>query len=55
MIKKIENILKQGGIEEYKAEAKLIVLELSGMKLEEIMLKKEIPNQDKMIEFNKCI
>ena len=50
MIKKIENILKQGGIEEYKAEAKLIVLELSGMKLEEIMLKKEIPNQDKMIE-----
>ena len=50
MIKKIENILKQGGIEEYKAEARLIVLELSGMKLEELMLEKEIPNQDKMIE-----
>ena len=30
MIKTIENILKNGGIEEYQAEAKLLVLEVSG-------------------------
>ena len=31
MIKTIENILKQGEIEEYQAEAKMIVFELSGL------------------------
>ena len=50
MIKTVENILKQGEIEEYQAEAKLIVLELSGLKLEEILLGKEIENKDKILE-----
>ena len=53
MIKTIENILKQGGIEEYQAEAKLIVLELSGLKLEEILLGKNIENSEKIIELAK--
>lgn len=53
MIKTVENILKQGGIEEYKAEAKLIVLELSGLKLEEILLGKNIENSEKIIELAK--
>lgn len=50
MIKTVENILKQAGIEEYKAEAKLIVLEVSEMKLEDILLNKEIKNSEKIIE-----
>lgn len=53
MIKTIENILKEGGIEEYKAEAKLIVLELSNLSMEEIILGKEIENQEKIIEIAK--
>ena len=53
MIKTIENILKQGGIEEYKAEAKLIVLELSNLSIEEILLGKEIENSEKIIELAK--
>ena len=53
MIKTVENILKQGGIEEYKAEAKLIVLELSDLKLEEILLGKNIENSEKIIELAK--
>lgn len=51
MIKKIENILKEANIEEYKAEAKLILLELSGLKLEDILLGKEIKNKEEIIEF----
>ena len=51
MIKLIENILKQGGIEEYQAEAKLIVLEKSGLSLEEILLGKEISSKDEIIMF----
>ena len=50
MIKTIENILKQGEIEEYKAEAKLIVLELSGCTIEQILMGCEIPNSDKILE-----
>ncbi len=53
MIKTVENILKQGGIEEYKAEAKLIVLELSNLSMEEILLGKEIENSEKIIELAK--
>ena len=49
MIKTVENILKQGGIEEYQAEAKLIVLEKSGLSLEEILLGKEISSKDEII------
>jgi len=50
MIKIVENILKQGEIEEYKAEAKLIVLELSGCTIEQILMGCEIPNSDKILE-----
>ena len=50
MIKTVENILKQGGIEEYKAEAKLIVLELSNLSIEKILLGEKIENQEKIIE-----
>ena len=49
MIKTIENILKQAGIEEYQAEAKLIVLEISNLSLEDIILGKEISNKDEII------
>jgi len=53
MIKTIENILKKGGIEEYQAEAKLIVLELSGCSYEQILMGLEIPNSEKILEIAK--
>ena len=53
MIKTIENILKNAGIEEYKAEAKLLVLETSNVTLEDILLGKKIENEEKIIELAK--
>lgn len=53
MIKTVESILKQGGIEEYKAEAKMIVLELSNLGLDEILLGKPIENCDEIIALAK--
>ena len=53
MIKTIENILKNGGIEEYQAEAKLLVLEISRHSLEDILLGKKIENEEKIIELAK--
>ena len=53
MIKTVENILKEANIEEYKAEAKLIVLGLSGLKLEEIISGKKIENEDEIIALAK--
>lgn len=53
MIKTIENILNNGGIEEYQAEAKLLVLEVSGMTYEDILLGKKIENVEKIIELAK--
>lgn len=53
MIKTIENILKEGGIEEYQAEAKLIVLEISGCTYEQILMGSEIPNSEKILEIAK--
>ena len=52
IVKRVETILKDGGIEEYLAEAKLIVLEVSNLKLEDIILGK-IANEDKIIEIAK--
>ncbi|MBQ8634664.1 peptide chain release factor N(5)-glutamine methyltransferase [bacterium] len=49
MIKKVEEILKQNGIEEYKAEAKMLVLELSNLTLEEILSGKSIENPEKIL------
>lgn len=42
LTKKIEEILKNGNIEEYKAEAKLIILSISGLLMEKIILDEEI-------------
>lgn len=53
MIKTIENILENAGIEEYKAEAKLLVLETSNVTLEDILLGKKIENEEKIIELAK--
>ncbi len=53
MLKTIENILKESKIEEYKAEAKLIVESVSGLSLDKILIADEIPNKEKMIEFAK--
>ena len=53
MIKLVENILKNGEIEEYQAEAKLIVLELSGCSIEQILMGCVIPNGDKILEIAK--
>ena len=49
MIKLIEKILKEGGIEEYQAEAKMLVLELSNLSLEEIILGKKSENLEEII------
>ena len=50
MIKKVEKILSNAGIEEASAEAKLIVTELSGLSLEEILMNKKIENEEKILE-----
>ena len=41
MIKKIEKILLEGNIEEYKKEAQMLVMGLSGLSLEEILIGKK--------------
>ena len=53
MLKIIENILKEGKIEEYKAEAKLIIESISGLSLDKILISNEIPNKEKMLEIAK--
>lgn len=53
MIKTIEKILKEGGIEEYRAEAKMLVLELSNLSLEDILLGKKIENEEEIIKLAK--
>lgn len=50
IIKKVENILKEAGIEEYQKEAQIITTEISGLSLEDIILNKPINNEDKIIE-----
>jgi len=50
IIKKIELILENGGIEEYKQEAKMLVVELSGLKYEKILLDEPIKNEKEIIE-----
>lgn len=50
IFKKVEKILKDAGIEEAKAESKLIVLSLSKMSLEDILLSKPIRNEEEIIE-----
>ncbi len=53
IIKKAENILKEAGLEEYKKEAQILVTEISGLKLEDIILDKPVKNIDKIIELAK--
>lgn len=50
MLKTIENILLKGGIEEYRAEAKLIVESVSNLSLDKILIADELPNKEKMLE-----
>jgi len=50
IFKEVEEILKNAQIEEYKQEAKMIILELSGEKLEDILIKEEINNKEKILE-----
>lgn len=52
MIKTIEDILRQGGIEEYKSEARLL-LELTGLSFEELLLGSEVKNKDEIIKLAK--
>ena len=49
IFKTTEDILKNAGIEEYKAEAKMIVLQVSGLSTEEIYLNNIIPNEKEII------
>lgn len=49
-IKQIEKILQDGSIEEYKKEAQMLVVELSGLSLEDIILGKKISNFEKIVE-----
>ena len=50
IIKQIEKILSEAGIEEYKQEAKLILEAVSGLSTDKIILGYEIKNIDKIIE-----
>lgn len=50
IFKQTEQILKDAGIEEFKAEAKLIILEVSGLSMEKILLSDDILNKEKIIE-----
>lgn len=50
IINEVEKILSKAGIEEAKAEAKLIVEAISGLTKEEILLGKEIENKEKIFE-----
>ena len=53
IFKTTEDILKNAGIEEYKAEAKMIVLQVSGLSAEEIYLNNTIPNEEEIINIAK--
>ena len=50
IIKKVENILKNAGIEEYKKEAQILTTEISMLSLEDILLGKAVNNEDKILE-----
>ncbi len=53
LVKKIEEILKNGGIEEYKQEADLIIQEISGLDKAKLLICDNIPNADKIEEIAK--
>lgn len=53
LVKKIEEILKNGGIEEYKQEADLIIQEISGLDKAKLLICDDIPNTDKIEEIAK--
>ena len=54
LLKKIEEILKNGNIEEYKAEAKLIILSTTKLPMEKIVLDEVIEDDifQKATKFN---
>ena len=53
IINEVENILKKGGIEEYKKEARILTCEISGLNIEDIILDKPIENPKKIIALAK--
>ena len=53
LVRKIEEILKNGGIEEYKQEADLIIQEISGLDKAKLLICDDIPNADKIEEIAK--
>lgn len=53
LVKKIEEILKNGGIEEYKQEADLIIQEISGLDKAKLLICDDIPNANKIEEIAK--
>ena len=53
LVKKIEEILKNGGIQEYKQEADLIIQEISGLDKAKLLICDDIPNADKIEEIAK--
>lgn len=53
LVKKIEEILKNGRIEEYKQEADLIIQEISGLDKAKLLICDDIPNADKIEEIAK--
>lgn len=50
IIKRVEKIFLNANIEEYKKEAQILVSEISGLSLEDIILGKPINNIDKIVE-----
>lgn len=50
IFKKVETILKNAEIEEYKAESKLIILEISKKKIEDLILDEKIENEEEIIK-----
>ena len=53
IIKEVENILKSANIEEYKKEAQILITEISGLTLEDIILDKPVSNCEKIIKLAK--
>lgn len=53
IIKEVENILKEANLEEYKKEAQILITEISGLRLEDIILDKPVKNKDEIIKLTK--
>ena len=50
IFKKVEKILQEAKIEEYKKEAKLIILETSKQTIEEIIITSKVNNEEEILK-----